>query len=115
MTRVRPFGASGASKETLRFKQLCSFVQTQRLAEALRSRLLLDAESVYPLVANPLLLLLARVILVKCSSRMVRLQVGVSLCRGGAARWFLVIINPKSSESSCLYWSCCHVPGVIPT
>lgn len=53
-------------------------MQTQTLAEALRSNLLLDGESVYPLVANPFLLLLARVILVKGSSRMVSLQVGLS-------------------------------------
>ncbi|XP_011617929.2 tetratricopeptide repeat protein 27 isoform X1 [Takifugu rubripes] len=48
--------------------------QTHTLAEALRSHLLLDGESVYTLVANPFLLLLARVILVKCSSRMLSLQ-----------------------------------------
>ncbi|XP_056903586.1 tetratricopeptide repeat protein 27 isoform X1 [Takifugu flavidus] len=48
--------------------------QTHTLDEALRSHLLLDGESVYTLVANPFLLLLARVILVKCSSRMLSLQ-----------------------------------------
>lgn len=37
--------------------------------------LLLDGESVYGLVANPLLLLLARVILAKCSADMSNLQV----------------------------------------
>uniref|UniRef100_A0AAQ5XMP8 Tetratricopeptide repeat protein 27 n=1 Tax=Amphiprion ocellaris TaxID=80972 RepID=A0AAQ5XMP8_AMPOC len=36
--------------------------------------LLLDGESVYSLVANPFLLLLARVILIKCSSKMDSLQ-----------------------------------------
>lgn len=39
--------------------------------------LLLDGESVYGLVAHPLLLLLARVILVQASSRMSSLQVGL--------------------------------------
>uniref|UniRef100_A0A674P459 Tetratricopeptide repeat protein 27 n=1 Tax=Takifugu rubripes TaxID=31033 RepID=A0A674P459_TAKRU len=46
----------------------------ERLSAPLRSHLLLDGESVYTLVANPFLLLLARVILVKCSSRMLSLQ-----------------------------------------
>lgn len=52
--------------------------RTPSLAEAVQSCLLLDGESVYSLVSNPLLLLLARVILVKASSRMASLQVGVS-------------------------------------
>uniref|UniRef100_A0A8C3AQ27 Tetratricopeptide repeat protein 27 n=1 Tax=Cyclopterus lumpus TaxID=8103 RepID=A0A8C3AQ27_CYCLU len=38
------------------------------------TRLLLDGESVYSLVANPFLLMLARVILTKCSSKMAGLQ-----------------------------------------
>lgn len=45
----------------------------------MRSRLLLDGESVYSLVANPLLLLLARVILVVASPRMSSLQVSLPL------------------------------------
>ncbi|XP_040034878.1 tetratricopeptide repeat protein 27 [Gasterosteus aculeatus] len=44
------------------------------VVEAVHSSLLLDGESVYSLVANPLLLLLARVILTKCSSKMDNLQ-----------------------------------------
>lgn len=48
--------------------------QPQTLVEALHSSLLLDGESVYTLVANPFLLLLARVILTKCSSKMDSLQ-----------------------------------------
>ncbi|XP_041645689.1 tetratricopeptide repeat protein 27 [Cheilinus undulatus] len=48
--------------------------QTQTLVDAIHSSLLLDGESVYSLVANPLLLLLARVILTKCSSKMKSLQ-----------------------------------------
>uniref|UniRef100_A0A8P4KMZ3 Tetratricopeptide repeat protein 27 n=1 Tax=Dicentrarchus labrax TaxID=13489 RepID=A0A8P4KMZ3_DICLA len=44
------------------------------LVEAIHSSLLLDGESVYSLVANPILLLLARVILTKCSSKMDSLQ-----------------------------------------
>ncbi|XP_076598355.1 tetratricopeptide repeat protein 27 [Chaetodon auriga] len=48
--------------------------QTQTLVEAIHSSLLLDGESVYSLVSNPFLLLLARVILTKCSSKMSSLQ-----------------------------------------
>ncbi|XP_054456556.1 tetratricopeptide repeat protein 27 [Anoplopoma fimbria] len=48
--------------------------QSQTLVEAIHSSLLLDGESVYSLVANPFLLLLARVILTKCSSKMESLQ-----------------------------------------
>ncbi|XP_051279021.1 tetratricopeptide repeat protein 27 isoform X2 [Dicentrarchus labrax] len=48
--------------------------QPQALVEAIHSSLLLDGESVYSLVANPILLLLARVILTKCSSKMDSLQ-----------------------------------------
>ncbi|XP_070696653.1 tetratricopeptide repeat protein 27 [Pempheris klunzingeri] len=48
--------------------------QPQSLVEAIHSSLLLDGESVYSLVANPFLLLLARVILTKCSSKMDSLQ-----------------------------------------
>uniref|UniRef100_A0A4W6G529 Tetratricopeptide repeat protein 27 n=1 Tax=Lates calcarifer TaxID=8187 RepID=A0A4W6G529_LATCA len=48
--------------------------QPQTLVEAIHSCLLLDGESVYSLVANPFLLLLARVILTKCSSKMNSLQ-----------------------------------------
>ncbi|XP_074531171.1 tetratricopeptide repeat protein 27 [Halichoeres trimaculatus] len=48
--------------------------QTQTVVEATHSSLLLDGESVYSLVQNPFLLLLARVILTKCSSKMDRLQ-----------------------------------------
>nr|XP_046256932.1 tetratricopeptide repeat protein 27 [Scatophagus argus] len=44
------------------------------VAEAIHSCLLLDGESVYSLVANPFLLLLARVILTKCSCKMPSLQ-----------------------------------------
>ncbi|XP_056147912.1 tetratricopeptide repeat protein 27 [Lampris incognitus] len=47
---------------------------SQDLTDALHGSLLLDGESVYSLVANPFLLLLARVILVTCSSKMERLQ-----------------------------------------
>ncbi|XP_039994991.1 tetratricopeptide repeat protein 27 isoform X2 [Xiphias gladius] len=52
---------------------LLSF-QPQTLVEAVHSSLLLDGESVYNLVANPFLLLLASVILTKCSSKMESLQ-----------------------------------------
>lgn len=48
--------------------------QPQSVVEAIHSRLLLDGESVYSLVSNPFLLLLARVILTKCSSKMDSLQ-----------------------------------------
>lgn len=48
--------------------------QPQTVVEAIHSSLLLDGESVYSLVANPFLLLLARVILTKCSSKMEGLQ-----------------------------------------
>uniref|UniRef100_A0A3P9PF97 Tetratricopeptide repeat protein 27-like n=1 Tax=Poecilia reticulata TaxID=8081 RepID=A0A3P9PF97_POERE len=49
-------------------------VLPQLLTEATLSSLLLDGESVYSLVVNPFLLLLARVILTKCSAKMERLQ-----------------------------------------
>uniref|UniRef100_A0A672FP63 Tetratricopeptide repeat protein 27 n=1 Tax=Salarias fasciatus TaxID=181472 RepID=A0A672FP63_SALFA len=48
--------------------------QPSSLDEAVLSSLLLDGESVYPLVSNPLLLLLSRVVLTRCSSRMDGLQ-----------------------------------------
>ncbi|XP_063730293.1 tetratricopeptide repeat protein 27 [Eleginops maclovinus] len=48
--------------------------EPQTLVDAIHSSLLIDGESVYSLVANPLLLLLARVILTKCSSEMDSLQ-----------------------------------------
>ncbi|XP_057703701.1 tetratricopeptide repeat protein 27 [Corythoichthys intestinalis] len=48
--------------------------QPQSTVEAIHSCMLLDGESVYSLVANPFLLLLARVILTKCSSKMGHLQ-----------------------------------------
>uniref|UniRef100_UPI003AAC86D8 tetratricopeptide repeat protein 27 isoform X2 n=1 Tax=Centroberyx gerrardi TaxID=166262 RepID=UPI003AAC86D8 len=47
---------------------------SEALTEALHRSLLLDGESVYSLVANPFLLLLARVILINCSSKMDSLQ-----------------------------------------
>lgn len=43
--------------------------------DAVHGSLLLDGESVYSLVANPLLLLLARIILAKCCEHMSHLQV----------------------------------------
>uniref|UniRef100_A0A3B3CKC1 Tetratricopeptide repeat protein 27 n=1 Tax=Oryzias melastigma TaxID=30732 RepID=A0A3B3CKC1_ORYME len=49
-------------------------LSSQSLVEEIHSHLLLDGESVYSLVANPLLLLLARVILCKCSIKMESLQ-----------------------------------------
>ncbi|XP_054653211.1 tetratricopeptide repeat protein 27 [Dunckerocampus dactyliophorus] len=48
--------------------------QPESVVESIHSCLLLDGESVYSLVANPFLLLLARVILTKCSSKMNSLQ-----------------------------------------
>lgn len=75
-------------------------MQTQSLAEALHSHLLLDGESVYPLVANPFLLLLARVILVKCSSRMGSLQVGLS---------FSLLCGHIDQYESCSLVSCWSV------
>ncbi|XP_037638803.1 tetratricopeptide repeat protein 27 [Sebastes umbrosus] len=48
--------------------------QPRTVVESIHSSLLLDGESVYSLVANPFLLLLARVILTKCSSKMDSLQ-----------------------------------------
>nr|XP_057913903.1 tetratricopeptide repeat protein 27 [Doryrhamphus excisus]XP_057913904.1 tetratricopeptide repeat protein 27 [Doryrhamphus excisus] len=48
--------------------------QPESVVESIHSCLLLDGESVYSLVANPFLLLLARVILTKCSSKMTNLQ-----------------------------------------
>lgn len=48
--------------------------QPQTLVEAMHSSLLLDGEAVYSLVANPFLLLLARVVLTKCSCKMESLQ-----------------------------------------
>ncbi|KAM4591456.1 tetratricopeptide repeat protein 27 [Odontesthes bonariensis] len=53
---------------------LLSSQKPQTLAEAINSSLLLDGESVYSLVINPFLLLLARVILTKCSPKMESLQ-----------------------------------------
>ncbi|XP_023819122.1 tetratricopeptide repeat protein 27 [Oryzias latipes] len=59
---------------------LCNLLPAARLSsqkplvEEIHSHLLLDGESVYSLVANPLLLLLARVILCKCSIKMQSLQ-----------------------------------------
>ncbi|XP_061601596.1 tetratricopeptide repeat protein 27 isoform X2 [Cololabis saira] len=46
----------------------------QSWAEAVHASLLLDGESAYSLVSNPFLLLLARVILTKCSDNMQSLQ-----------------------------------------
>ncbi|XP_068997979.1 LOW QUALITY PROTEIN: tetratricopeptide repeat protein 27 [Embiotoca jacksoni] len=51
-----------------------ALLSSQTLVEALHSCLLLDGEVVYSLVANPFLLLLARVILIRCSSEMDSLQ-----------------------------------------
>ncbi|XP_068597477.1 tetratricopeptide repeat protein 27 [Brachionichthys hirsutus] len=48
--------------------------QARTLDETIHSSLLLDGESVYSLVANPFLLLLARVVLTRCSSEMSTLQ-----------------------------------------
>ncbi|XP_059215036.1 tetratricopeptide repeat protein 27 [Centropristis striata] len=48
--------------------------QPKTLVEVIQSSLLLDGESVYSLVANPFLLLLARVIFTKCSTKMHSLQ-----------------------------------------
>ncbi|XP_068574986.1 tetratricopeptide repeat protein 27 [Cebidichthys violaceus] len=48
--------------------------QPHGVVEAVHASLLLDGECVYSLVANPFLLLLARVILTKCSSKMDGLQ-----------------------------------------
>ncbi|XP_071396495.1 tetratricopeptide repeat protein 27-like, partial [Centroberyx affinis] len=53
---------------------LSSLSEPQALTEALHRSLLLDGESVYSLVANPFVLLLARVILLNCSSKMDSLQ-----------------------------------------
>ncbi|XP_072247671.1 tetratricopeptide repeat protein 27 [Leuresthes tenuis] len=53
---------------------LLSSQKPQTLVEAINSSLLLDGESVYSLVINPFLLLLARVILTKCSTKMESLQ-----------------------------------------
>lgn len=50
------------------------------LVDAIHSSLLLDGESVYSQVANPFLLLLARVIVTKCFPKMDRLQVSQSFC-----------------------------------
>lgn len=49
--------------------------------DAVHSSLLLDGESVYSLVANPLLLVLARIILAKCSDHISHLQVRRLLLR----------------------------------
>lgn len=68
--------------------------QPPSLVEVVHSCLLLDGESVYSLVSNPLLLLLARVILVKASSRMGSLQVGVSSPRLPSA-----LIGSKRKQS----------------
>uniref|UniRef100_A0A3B5M5R2 Tetratricopeptide repeat protein 27 n=1 Tax=Xiphophorus couchianus TaxID=32473 RepID=A0A3B5M5R2_9TELE len=51
-----------------------ALLSSQLLTEATLSSLLLDGESVYSLVVNPFLLLLARVILTKCAAKMERLQ-----------------------------------------
>ncbi|KAM4600061.1 tetratricopeptide repeat protein 27 isoform 1-T1 [Fundulus diaphanus] len=53
---------------------LLSSQNSQLLMDAIHSSLLLDGESVYSLVVNPFLLLLARVILTKCSAKMESLQ-----------------------------------------
>lgn len=67
--------------------------QLPSLVEVIHSSLLLDGESVYSLVTNPLLLLLARVILAKCSPKMNSLQVNLSPCRNllfvVTNRWFV--------------------------
>ncbi|XP_047208148.1 tetratricopeptide repeat protein 27 isoform X2 [Girardinichthys multiradiatus] len=53
---------------------LLSSQNSQLLMEAIHSSLLLDGESVYSLVVHPFLLLLAKVILTKCSPKMENLQ-----------------------------------------
>lgn len=53
---------------------LFSCQEPQILVDAIHSSLLLDGESVYSQMANPFLLLLARVIFTKCSSKMDGLQ-----------------------------------------
>ncbi|KAM6956612.1 tetratricopeptide repeat protein 27 [Aplochiton taeniatus] len=53
---------------------LSVYPQPQALTEALLDSLLLDGESVYSLVANPFLLLLCRVLLHSCSSKLDSLQ-----------------------------------------
>ncbi|KAI4890698.1 hypothetical protein NFI96_019084 [Prochilodus magdalenae] len=51
-----------------------SYSEPGALTSALLSCLLLDGESVYSLVSNPLLLLLARVLLVNCAAKLESLQ-----------------------------------------
>ncbi|XP_010742093.1 tetratricopeptide repeat protein 27 [Larimichthys crocea] len=51
-----------------------ALLSSRTLVDAIHSSLLLDGESVYSLVSNPFLILLARVILTKCSSKMDSLQ-----------------------------------------
>ncbi|XP_066527125.1 tetratricopeptide repeat protein 27 isoform X2 [Hoplias malabaricus] len=50
------------------------YSETGALTSALLCSLLLDGESVYSLVSNPLLLLLARVLLVNCAAKLENLQ-----------------------------------------
>lgn len=72
--------------------------QPQTLVEAIHSCLLLDGESVYSLIANPFLLLLARVILAKCSAKMVNLQVNLYFCHNhlflmNGVFYFFILLN----------------------
>ncbi|KAJ8248502.1 hypothetical protein GJAV_G00242710 [Gymnothorax javanicus] len=48
--------------------------QTEALTVAVRNRLVLDGESVYSLVSNPILLLLTRVLLVNCGAKLESFQ-----------------------------------------
>nr|XP_020455566.1 tetratricopeptide repeat protein 27 [Monopterus albus] len=81
--------------------------QPQNLAEAIHCSLLLDGESVYSLVANPFLLLLSRVILTKCSSKMDSLQ----LLPWWTLRYISLhqqILEARSPELLSLAHSCMH-------
>ncbi|XP_030642227.1 tetratricopeptide repeat protein 27 [Chanos chanos] len=53
---------------------LQQYSEPQTLSSALLSSLVMDGESVYSLVSNPFLLLLARVLLVSCSAKLDSLQ-----------------------------------------
>ena len=86
------------------------YLQPQTLVEAVHSSLRLDGESVYSLVVNPFLLLLARVILTKCSPKMDSLQVRVSFCHNHRFLNYMcarVCVHVRVRVCVCVYVHAC--------